>query len=342
MTVPLIDLTRQYESIREEAQSAMDRVLDSQRFILGPEVQALEEEMAEYVGAAHAIGVASGTDALLLSLQALDADPGSAVIVPSFTFFATAGAAWNAGLRPVFCDVDPDTFNVTAETMDAVWTDDTVAVVPVHLFGQMADIGPIRELAASRDAFVLEDAAQAVGASGPGGTAGSAGDACAFSFFPTKNLGAFGDGGMVTTNADEHADKVRKLRVHGGKKMYHPEMVGTNSRLDALQAAIWATGSWPARETPVAIPSCSATCPTSTCHRSPRTTSTSTINTRFGPRIATTCESTSRATESDRASTIHCPYTCKGVSASSEWDGATYRSPRTCPNRFSASPSSRS
>ena len=206
MTIPLIDLAGQYASIREEIAEALDALISSQRFILGPEVEALEADLASYVGVRHAIGVASGTDALLLSLKALDADPGSAVVVPSFTFFASAGAVWNAGFRPVFCDVDPDTFNVTPETLEAAWTDRTVAVVVVHLFGQMADMVPIRALAHSRGAFVLEDAAQAIGARSCSGSAGSVGDAGAFSFFPTKNLGGFGDGGLVTTQVSAFAD----------------------------------------------------------------------------------------------------------------------------------------
>lgn len=238
MSVPLIDLTRQFATIRQEVHEALNGVLESQRFILGPEVEGLEREVADYVGASHAIGVASGTDALLLPLKALDAEPGSDVLVPSFTFFASAGAVWNAGFRPVFCDVDPHTFNVTAETLSAAWTENTAAVVVVHLFGQMAEMGPICDLARDRGAFVLEDAAQSIGASSTAGKAGAVGDACAFSFFPTKNLGGFGDGGMVTTDDADHAERVRKLRVHGGKKMYHHEMVGTNSRLDALHAAI--------------------------------------------------------------------------------------------------------
>jgi len=236
--VPLLDLTAQYRSIKEEIDEAVAGVVESQRFVLGPEVEALEAEMAEYLGAAHAVGCASGTDALLLPLKALDAEPGSDVIVPTFTFFATAGAVWNAGYRPVFCDVDPDTFNVTAATLEAVWTDRTVAVVPVHLFGQMAPMGEIRELAERRGAFVLEDAAQAVGSKSVDGTAGAVGDAGAFSFFPSKNLGGFGDGGLVATNDADLAERVAKLRVHGGRQMYHHEMVGTNSRLDALQAAV--------------------------------------------------------------------------------------------------------
>jgi len=238
MNVPLLDLTSQYESIAAEVDEALSEVVRTQRFILGPEVEALEAELAAFLGVRHAVGCASGTDALLLPLEAIGAAPGSAVIVPSFTFFATAGAVWNAGLKPVFCDVDRDTFNVTAATVEAAWTDRTVAVVPVHLFGQMAPMAAIRELAAARGAFVLEDAAQAIGASCPDGGAGALGDAGAFSFFPTKNLGGFGDGGMMSTNDDALADRLRKLRVHGGRQMYHHEMVGTNSRLDAIQAAV--------------------------------------------------------------------------------------------------------
>lgn len=237
-SVPLLDLTEQYGSIRAEIDEAIRRVVESQRFVLGPEVEAFESEIAAYLGVSHAIGVASGTDALLLPLQAMGGEPGADVIVPAFTFFATAGAVWNAGFRPVFCDVDPETFNVTAETLETAWTPDTVAVVPVHLFGQMAPMTEVLEVARARGAFVLEDAAQAVGARSRAGGAGSVGDAGAFSFFPTKNLGAFGEGGLVTTNDPELAERVGKLRVHGGRQMYKHEVVGTNSRLDALQAAV--------------------------------------------------------------------------------------------------------
>ena len=156
--------------------------------------------------------------------------------MPSFTFFATAGAVWNAGLRPVFCDVDPDTFTVTAETLEAVWTERTVAAVPVHLFGQMAPMAEIREFAARCGVFVLEDTAQSIGARSQLGAAGAVCDAGALSFFPTKNLGGFGDGGMIITNDPDFAERLRKDRVHGGRKMYHHETVGTNSRLDALHA----------------------------------------------------------------------------------------------------------
>jgi len=253
MRVPLLDLKAQYFTIRDELDRAVADTVESQYFVMGPEVEGLEREVASYLRVAHAVGCASGTDALLLPLRALDPAPGDEVILPAFTFFATAGAAWNAGFRPVFCDVDPATFNLTAETLAAVWTPRTRAIVPVHLFGQMAPMGEIMQLARERGAFVLEDAAQAIGArqrtddrlrpDGGEGTdswvsAGAAGDAGAFSFFPTKNLGGFGDGGMVVTDDDALADRVGKLRVHGGRQMYHHEMVGTNSRLDALQAAV--------------------------------------------------------------------------------------------------------
>lgn len=238
MAVPFLDLKLQYRSIKSEVDEAIQRVVTSQGFVMGPEVQALEEEIAAFVGVPHAVGVASGTDALLLPLRALDPEPGDEAIVPAFTFFATAGAVWNAGFKPVFCDVDPVTFNVTAETLEAVWTERTRALVPVHLYGQMSPMEEIRALADRRGAFLLEDAAQAIGARVGATAAGAAGDAGAFSFFPTKNLGGFGDGGMVTTGDAEFAEKLAKLRVHGGKQMYHHEMVGTNSRLDALQAAV--------------------------------------------------------------------------------------------------------
>ncbi|MGD2070126.1 MAG: DegT/DnrJ/EryC1/StrS family aminotransferase [Gemmatimonadota bacterium] len=256
--VPLLDLTAQYATIEDEIGEALSRVVGSQRFVLGPEVEAFEEAIASYVGVSHAVGVASGTDALLLPLRALEPEPGDEVIVPAFTFFATAGAAWNAGFRPVFCDVDPQTFNLTRATVEAAWSERTRAVIPVHLFGQMAPLEELVELAAERGAVVLEDAAQAIGArrtmAAPGGDpdvpdgggppapvpamAGSVGEVGAFSFFPTKNLGAFGDAGLVTFRDAELAERVRKLRVHGGRQMYHHEMVGTNSRLDALQAAV--------------------------------------------------------------------------------------------------------
>jgi dTDP-4-amino-4,6-dideoxygalactose transaminase len=238
VAVPFFDLTAQYASLQPELDEAILRVARSQHFILGPDVEALEAEMAAYLGVEHAITCASGTDALLLPLRAMELEPGGEVIVPAFTFFATAGAVWNAGLRPVFCDVDPDTFNVSAETLEAARTDHTVGVIPVHLFGQTAPMDQIVSWASARGLFVVEDCAQAFGARWPDGAAGTMGDAGAFSFFPTKNLGAFGDGGMVVTGDDALAERVRKLRVHGGLKTYRHDLVGTNSRLDALQAAV--------------------------------------------------------------------------------------------------------
>jgi dTDP-4-amino-4,6-dideoxygalactose transaminase len=247
MRVPLLDLQAQYRTIAGEVDAAMLEVVRSQRFVLGEPVERLEGEIARRVGAAHAIGCASGTDALLLPLKALDLQPGDEVLVPAFTFFATAGAVWNAGLRPVFADIDPATFNLTAETIEAALTARTRAVVVVHLFGQMADMAPILALAEARGLHVIEDAAQSidarqrVGGAGDWRGAGSLGAAGSLSFFPTKNLGGFGDGGMVTTSDDALAERLRKLRVHGGRQMYHHEMVGTNSRLDALQAAVLRT-----------------------------------------------------------------------------------------------------
>ncbi len=242
MTVPFFDLTRQYGAIRRELDEAVSEVVESQRFILGAPVDRLEADMAALLDVEHAVGCASGTDALLLGLRGLELPAGAEVVVPAFTFFATAGAVWNAGLKPVFCDIDPATFNVTAETVAAALTPATRAVVVVHLFGQMVDMAPILALAEERGLAVVEDAAQAIGARQRiGGTwrfAGAAGTAGAFSFFPTKNLGGFGDGGLMTTRDARLADRLRKLRVHGGVQMYHHEMVGTNSRLDALQAAV--------------------------------------------------------------------------------------------------------
>jgi len=242
MRVPFFDLTRQYRSVESTIRTALDTVIESQAFIMGRPVAELEQSIANRLGVKAAIGCASGTDALLLPLKALECDPGDHVLVPSFTFFATAGAVVNAGLRPVFCDVDPITFNVTPETLEAAWTDRTRAVIPVHLFGQMAPMEPIMMLARARGVTVIEDFAQAFGASqvigGRKREAGSVGDVGATSFFPTKNLGGFGDGGLVTTNDERIAQYVTRARTHGGVQMYDHEFVGTNSRLDTIQAAV--------------------------------------------------------------------------------------------------------
>ena len=242
MPVPLLDLQRQYATIKSEVDREVMRVVASQRFILGPDVEKLEAEIAEYTGSRHAIACASGTDAILLPLKALPLEPGDEVISPSFTFFATAGAIWNAGMKPVFCDIEPNTFNVTADTVRAALTPRTKAVVVVHLYGQMANMPELLELAREKNLYVIEDAAQSLGArqtiDGSERHAGSLGTLGSFSFFPSKNLGAFGDGGLMTTGDDDLAERLRKLRVHGGRQMYHHEMVGTNSRLDSLQAVV--------------------------------------------------------------------------------------------------------
>jgi dTDP-4-amino-4,6-dideoxygalactose transaminase len=238
--IPLLDLTRQYQPLREPIQTALARVIESQRFILGAEVERFEERFAAYCGARYAIGCASGTDALELALMAADIGPGDEVLTVPFTFFATAGAIMSAGARPVFVDVEPDSFNLDIRQLDhALATHPSVkAILPVHLYGGCADMGPILERAAARGIPVIEDAAQAVGAEWRGQRAGSIGTMGCFSFFPTKNLGGFGDGGMLTTNDEELARKLKALRIHGSFEKYIHEWAGMNSRLDALQAAL--------------------------------------------------------------------------------------------------------
>jgi dTDP-4-amino-4,6-dideoxygalactose transaminase len=243
MFVPLLDLTKQYEGLAEALMAAVRGVVEEQRFILGPAVDRFEGEVARLLGVEHAVGCASGTDAILLSLRALDVGAGDEVVTSPFTFFATAGAIHNVGARPAFADIDPDTFNLDPAAADAAAGERARVVMPVHLFGQMADMTAFRALAERRGLGLVEDAAQAIGArqTTPAGdriTTGTLGDACAFSFFPTKNLGAFGDAGMVVTNDAATAERLRRLRVHGGRQMYHHEEVGYNSRLDALQAAV--------------------------------------------------------------------------------------------------------
>jgi len=239
-TIPLLDLTRQYQPLRETIQAAVTRVIESQRFILGPDVERFEQRFAEYCGARYAIGCASGTDALELALMAAGIGPGDEVLTVPFTFFATAGAIMSAGGRPVFVDVEPDTFNLDIRQLDhALATHPAIkAILPVHLYGGCADMGPIMESAAARGIPVIEDAAQAVGAEWRGQRAGSIGTIGCFSFFPTKNLGGFGDGGMLTTNDEELSRKLKALRIHGSFEKYIHEWSGMNSRLDALQAAV--------------------------------------------------------------------------------------------------------
>jgi len=241
--IPILDLARQYATIKDEVDAAILNVVSSTQFILGPHVKAFEQAAAEYCGCRYAIGVASGTDALLLSLKVLGIGPGDRVILPSFTFFATAGVVHHAGATPVFCDIDPGTFNLDTDHLrellrDSELADKAKAVIPVHLYGQMADMDDLMAVASEFDLAVVEDAAQAIGASYRGAKAGTMGKVGCFSFYPTKNLGAYGDGGMVITNDEALADRVRMLRVHGAQPKYFHRLVGFNSRLDAIQAAI--------------------------------------------------------------------------------------------------------
>jgi dTDP-4-amino-4,6-dideoxygalactose transaminase len=234
VTVPLFDTSTPLSGLRETILSRIAEVVQRGHFVLGPEVQAFEAELARYLGAEHAIGVANGTDALTIAARAVGVKPGDDVVVPSFTFYATAEAMASLGARPVFCDVDADTRNVTAETVRAAITPRTTAVVAVDLFGLPAPVKEIRELGLP----VIEDAAQAIGASQGDRRAGTLGDVATFSFYPSKNLGAFGDGGAVVTSDAEIAERVRALRFHGSRDKQSFEMVGYNSRLDELQAAI--------------------------------------------------------------------------------------------------------
>ncbi len=238
MSVPLLDLDAQYRPLRADLLAAITRVCDSQRFIHGPEVEALERELASYLAIPHTVGVSSGTDALLMALMALEIGPGDEVITPTYSFFATAGAVARLGARPVFVDIDPDTYNIDAAAAVAAITSRTRAIVPVHLFGQSADLGPVLDAASPRSIPVIEDAAQAIGATYHGRPLGSWGAIGCFSFFPSKNLGAFGDGGLVTSTDETHARRLRLLRNHGMEPKYYHHLVGGNFRLDALQAAV--------------------------------------------------------------------------------------------------------
>ena len=236
--IPIYDPRPEIEELWDEIQAAIHRVLKSGRYILGPEVQAFEREVAEYLGIKHAIGVNSGTDALVIGLRALGVGPGDEVITTPFTFFATAEAISLVGATPVFVDIDPETFNINPELIPEAITPRTKAILPVHLYGQAADMDPILEIAREHGLKVLEDTAQAFGGEYKGKKLGTLGDVGAFSFFPTKNLGGVGDGGLVATNDDRVAELARMLRVHGAKRKYHNEMIGYNSRLDELQAAV--------------------------------------------------------------------------------------------------------
>jgi Predicted pyridoxal phosphate-dependent enzyme apparently involved in regulation of cell wall biogenesis len=239
MLTPLLDLKAQYATIRGELRQAMDRVCDSQHFILGPEVEGLEAEVSAFCGARHAIGVSSGTDALLVALMAIGVGPGDEVVTSTFSFFATAGVIARLGARPVFVDINERDFNLDAAGVDAKISASCKAIIPVHLFGACAEMGPIQAAAREHKIAVVEDAAQAIGSKDQSGrAAGTMGSLGCFSFFPSKNLGAFGDAGMVVTQDRDLAETVRVLRVHGGKPKYHHGLIGGNFRLDALQAAV--------------------------------------------------------------------------------------------------------
>ena len=237
-TVPLLDLKAQYETIRADLDAAVRGVLESARFIGGPEVSGLEQEVARYSQCAHAVGCASGTDALLLSLWALGVAPGDEIITTAYSFFASAGVITNNGATPVFVDIDPRTYNLDPLKLEAAFTPRTKAVIAVSLYGQCCDVPAIKAVCDRHQAFLIEDAAQSIGSEWEGKRSGSMSDFGCFSFFPSKNLGGAGDGGMVVAQSQELADKVRLLREHGSKPKYYHAIVGTNSRLDALQAAI--------------------------------------------------------------------------------------------------------
>ncbi len=236
--VPLIDLKRQYQSIKGEIDSAIQDVLESQAFILGPQVEELEGLFASYCETNHAIGVSSGTDALLLALKSLEIGVGDEVITSPFTFFATAEAICNVGAKPVFVDIEPDSYNIRPDLIEKSISEKTKAIIPVHLYGQCADMDPILEIAKEHDVKVIEDSAQSVGSEYKGRKAGSMGDFGCFSFFPSKNLGGLGDGGMVTCNSEELKELIHMLRIHGGKPKNYHVALGINGRLDTIQASV--------------------------------------------------------------------------------------------------------
>ncbi len=245
MQVPLLDLKAQYQTIKDECLKVTEDIYESQYFILGPHVEQLEKEIADYCSAKYAVGVSSGTDALLLSLMAVNIGHGDRVITTPYTFFATAGAVSRVGAIPVFVDIDPDTYNLSPDKVDAVIKGmpeadrkTLKAIIPVHLYGQCADMNEVMRIAEDNNLVVIEDAAQAIGSEYNGKRAGSIGDFGCFSFFPSKNLGGFGDGGIITTNSKDLYEKLKILRVHGGHPKYYHSQIGGNFRLDALQAGI--------------------------------------------------------------------------------------------------------
>lgn len=238
MKIPMLDLTKQYEGIKKEVLKNLDEVMSSSQFILGSNVKKIEETIASFSNVSNGIGVANGSDAIHIALQAAGIKAGDEVITTSFTFFATGGAIVRAGATPVYVDIDPITFNIDPSKIEMAITEKTKAIIPVHLYGQMADMRAIKEIADRHGLAVIEDAAQAIGSRQHGKTVGELGTAATYSFFPTKNLGAYGDAGMIVTNNDEFAEQARVIRVHGSKPKYYHHVLGYNSRLDELQAAI--------------------------------------------------------------------------------------------------------
>lgn len=239
MNVPLLDLQAQYRAIKHEAEAALLRIAESQQLILGKDVQDLENSLAEYCGSRFAIGVSSGTDALLMALMALNIGPGDEVIMPTYSFFATAGTVARLGAKPVLTDIDPLTWNITASHIERAISPRVKAILPVHLYGQSADMKPILEVAAHYDIPIIEDAAQSIGAQySDGRISGSMGLMGCYSFYPTKNLGAFGDAGLVVTNDEKFAVHLRQMREHGAEQRYYHKFVGGNFRIDAIQAAV--------------------------------------------------------------------------------------------------------
>ncbi len=238
MKVPMLDLSEQYQSLKEDIFASLEDIMSGSRFILGDNVKKLEQDVAEYSAAKQGVGVANGSDALHISLLGCGVKQGDEVIVPSFTFFATAGAVARAGAVPVFVDIDPKTYNIDPAKIEAAITEKTKAIIPVHLYGQMADMEPIAEIAKKHNLAIIEDAAQAIGSKYKGKNVGELGTTATYSFFPTKNLGGYGDGGMIITNDEDIAETMRVIRVHGSKPKYYHHILGYNSRLDELQAGI--------------------------------------------------------------------------------------------------------
>ncbi len=238
MKVPLLDLKLQYAQIKEQVVPEVLEIFESQKFILGPKVENLEQEISKYIGSKHAIGCSSGTDALILALMAADVKQGDEVITTPYTFFATAGSISRVGAKTRFVDIEPDTYLMRVDQIEELITEKTKAIMPVHLFGQCVDMDPLMEISKSYNIPIIEDAAQAIGSKYNDIQAGCFGHTGCFSFFPSKNLGCFGDGGLVSTNDDAVNDRIKGLRIHGGKIQYHHQEVGLNARLDAIQAAI--------------------------------------------------------------------------------------------------------